>query len=63
MLVAVTNVGTGLWLLCEKYTLRTSLDSFWTFLGYIAFFVILEVVMHVVFTTSACKAPPKGRSC
>ena len=62
VLVAVTNVGIGLGLLGKKYDLRTSFDSLWTFIGYVEFFILLQIVMHVVFIIIAHKAPPEGMS-
>ena len=55
------NVGLGLGLYGEKYTLRTSFISLWTYIGYACIIIILQVVLHVLFFILAMKAPLDGR--
>ena len=55
------NVGLGLGLYGEKYTLRTSFISLWTYIGYACIIIILQVVLHVLFFILAMKAPLHGR--
>ena len=59
--VTDANVGIGLGLFGEKYTLRTSFVSLATYIGYICVIVVLQVVLHVLFLVLAIKAPLHGR--
>ena len=54
------NVGIGLGLFTDKYTLKSASISLWIFIGYVCIIIILEVVLHVVFTISAFSAPIEG---
>ena len=56
----MSNVGIGLSLFSEKYSLRTSSASVWTFVGFIGLVIILEIILHVWFTVYAFMGPKEG---